>query len=117
MQRPCCFCISDPIAFVQNGCKRVKSNNINGDSTQAGYGERLAAMGLGRKKGGSDDDVSVPGGEGKNVEGKSTTRRKSFTSSATTEIEEDDDVMAERDALISGSFPDDAPIQVYGLRK
>ena len=91
----------------------MKGNKINGDKTQAGYGERLAAMGLGRKK----SDGGASSGESKNVEGKTMTRRNSFNPNVTTEIEEDDDVVAERDAMISGSFPEDAPIQVYGLRK
>ena len=99
---------------MKNGCRQSHRKDFSSNYSQTGYGERLAAMGLGRA---IDRRKKTENGESKSVGAEAIASHGSSDSSSPSKIEEDDDVVAERNAMISGSFPQDAPIQVYGLRK
>ncbi len=122
VQKSYCFCLTEPI----QKCLNASKGNINNgnDKDNMGYGQRLLAANY------ADSTANLPisapavavvetknvafSGEGKNNGMKK--RRASFSNKVVT-VQEDEDVMEERQKMIDGTFPKEAPVQVYGIRK
>lgn len=127
VQKDCCFCITEPVHYFCCG-GRANSRQIHGTDagTDKNYGQRLQDAGYGdANAGGAVVAGAASGGEGKTgsaVAASSTNRLanpllKRRPSMLKATVQEDEDVIEERNNMISGAFPTNAPIQLFGLRK
>jgi ABC-type Na+ transport system ATPase subunit NatA len=127
VQKDCCFCITEPVHYFCCG-GRANLRQIHGADagTDKNYGQRLQDAGYGDANAGGAVVAGVAsGGEektGSAVVASATNRLanpllKRRPSMLKATVQEDEDVIEERNNMISGAFPANAPIQLFGLRK